>query len=33
MNMMYSLLDKKNPDEMEEIRKRAKKIIEQPDDF
>jgi len=33
MNMMYSLLDKKDPDEMEEIRKRAKKIIEQPDDF
>jgi len=33
MNMMYSLLDKKNPEEMEEIKKRAKKIIEQPDDF
>ena len=33
MNMMYSLLNKKDPDEMEEIRNRAKKIIEQPDDF
>jgi len=33
MKMMYSLLDKKDPDEMEQIRKRARKIIEQPEEF
>lgn len=33
MNMMMSLLDKKDPEEMEKIRERAKKIISSPSDF
>ena len=33
MGMMYRLLDKKNPEEMQEIRDRASKIIENPDLF
>ena len=33
MNMMFSLLDKKDPEEMEEIRKRAKRIMSHPSDF
>ncbi len=33
MNMMMSLLDKKDPREMEKIRERAKKIINNPLDF
>ncbi|TRO65584.1 cryptochrome/photolyase family protein [Christiangramia sabulilitoris] len=33
MNMMLSLLDKKDSEEMEKIRSRAKKIIDNPSDF
>ncbi|MCP9201423.1 cryptochrome/photolyase family protein [Gramella sp. GC03-9] len=33
MNMMMSLLDKKNPDEMDKIRKRAAQIIKEPSKF
>lgn len=33
MSMMFSLLDKKEPAEMEEIRNRASKIINNPSDF
>ena len=33
MGMMYRLLDKKNQEEMQEIRNRASKIIENPDLF
>ena len=33
MNMMFSLLDKKDSEEMEKIRERAKRIINQPSDF
>lgn len=33
MKMMFSLLDKKDPGEMEKIRERANRIIDQPSDF
>ncbi|MDX1760799.1 MAG: cryptochrome/photolyase family protein, partial [Christiangramia sp.] len=33
MNMMFSLLDKKDTEEMEELRKRAKRIINHPSEF
>ena len=33
MNMMFSLLDKKDPGEMRQIRERAKQIIDQPSKF
>ncbi|MUP46769.1 cryptochrome/photolyase family protein [Gramella sp. BOM4] len=33
MNMMMSLLDKKDPEEMQKIRKRARDIINKPSDF
>jgi deoxyribodipyrimidine photolyase-related protein len=33
MGMMYRLLDKKDQEEMQEIRNRASKIIENPDLF
>ncbi len=33
MGMMYRLLDKINPEEMQKVRLRAQEIIERPDDF